>query len=166
MRSHLYPRVCLWPKVPTVPQVYFTLAIISFLCGNLLACGPGPTGRNTRSRTPMKFRQRIPDVEETSIQASGEYVGRVKRSELEENFNPDIVFKNDEKNEDDRRMTKVTAIAILDYLKIIGLNPEVKSIKRYGFSTHTWITCFIYGHTWTNSPYSGCYSHAILTVKC
>lgn len=55
----------------------------------------------------MKFRQRIPDVEETSIQASGEYVGRVKRSELEENFNPDIVFKNDEKNEDDRRMTKV-----------------------------------------------------------
>lgn len=71
----------------------------------------------------MKFRQRIPDVEETSIQASGEYVGRVKRSELEENFNPDIVFKNDEKNEDDRRMTKVTAIAILDYLKIIGLNP-------------------------------------------
>lgn len=54
----------------------------------------------------MKFRQRIPDVEETSIQASGEYVGRVKRSELEENFNPDIVFKNDEKNEDDRRMTK------------------------------------------------------------
>ncbi|XP_022784474.1 sonic hedgehog protein-like isoform X1 [Stylophora pistillata] len=106
MTFRLYQRVCLWSKLPTVPQVYFTLAIISFVCGSLLACGPGPTGTNTRSRTPMKFRQRIPDVEETSIQASGEYVGRVKRSELEENFNTDIVFKNDEKNEDDRRMTK------------------------------------------------------------
>lgn len=41
---------------------------------------------------------------------------------MEENFNLDIVFKNDEKNEDDRRMIKVIVIVILDYLKIIGLN--------------------------------------------
>lgn len=55
----------------------------------------------------MKFRQRIPDVEETSMVASGKYIGRVRRNELKENYNTDIVFRNDEKNDDDRRMTKV-----------------------------------------------------------
>ena len=96
--------------------MYFILVILSSACGCLLACGPGPTGRTTRLRAPMKFRQRIPDVEETSIQASGKYVGRVKRSDLEENLNPDIVFKNDERNEDDRRMTKVI-ITVLYYFR-------------------------------------------------
>lgn len=79
-----------------------------------MACGPGPTARIMRDKTPMKFRQRIPDTDEVSIVASGEYVGPVERGskaykELEKNYNPDIVFRNDEKNDDDRRMTKVTS---------------------------------------------------------
>lgn len=77
-----------------------------------MACGPGRFHHERRDKTPMKFRQRIPDVDEVSIQASGEYLGPVERGskeykDLEKNYNPDIVFKNDEKNEDDRRMTKV-----------------------------------------------------------
>lgn len=85
---------------------------------------------------------------------------------MEENFNLDIVFKNDEKNEDDRRMIKVIVIAILDYLKIIGLNFEVKLIKCYGFSIYIWIICFIYGYIWINLLYLGCYFYVILIVKC
>ena len=77
-----------------------------------MACGPGRVASTTRHDTPMKFKQRIPDVDEVSLQASGEYVGRVERGseayeELEKNYNPDIVFKKTDSNDDNRRMTKV-----------------------------------------------------------
>ena len=63
----------------------------------------------------MRFRQRLPDADETSISASGHYVGRVRIGSeayraLEKNFNTDIVFKDDEKNGDGRRMTKVICL--------------------------------------------------------
>lgn len=76
-----------------------------------MACGPSPNPP-PRKPAPMKFRQRIPDVDEVSIQGSGKYLGPVERGskefhDLEKNYNPEIVFKDDEKNNDDRRMTKV-----------------------------------------------------------
>ena len=79
-----------------------------------MACGPGRVASTTRHQTPMKFKQRIPDVDEVSLQASGEYTGRVERGseayeEMEENYNPDIVFKKTDNNDDNRRMTKVTS---------------------------------------------------------
>lgn len=61
----------------------------------------------------MQLRQSLPrDVPETSLAASGQYIARVRRGSeaykaLELNFNPDIVFKVDEKSDsDERRMTK------------------------------------------------------------
>lgn len=95
-------------------KAYFVLVIVSSVCGCLMACGPGPVARPTRPRTPMKFKQRIPDVDEVSLQASGEYVGPVERGskayeDLEKNYNPDIVFKKNDNNDDNRRMTKVTS---------------------------------------------------------
>ena len=79
-----------------------------------MACGPVRNSYNhRRNRVPMRLKQRLPDADETSISASGHYVGRVRRGSeayraLETNFNTDIVFKDDEKNGDGRRMTKVT----------------------------------------------------------
>lgn len=75
-----------------------------------MACGPGRVASTARRETPMKFKQRIPDVDEVSLQASGEYVGRVERGseaykDLETNYNSDIVFRTDN-NDDNRRMTK------------------------------------------------------------
>jgi len=81
-------------------------------CGFILACGPGKTGTGGRSNdSPMKLKQSIPSLEETSISASGKYRGKVPRGSaaykaLQPNYNPDIVFK-DEKHGDSRRMTKV-----------------------------------------------------------
>ena len=78
-----------------------------------MACGPVQNGNSIRGKNnPMKFKQRLPDTEETSMSASGSYSGRVRRGSeayeaLERNFNPEIVFKDDESNADDRRMTKV-----------------------------------------------------------
>lgn len=78
-----------------------------------MACGPGRVASTARRETPMKFKQRIPDVDEVSLQASGEYVGRVERGseaykDLETNYNSDIVFRTDN-NDDNRRMTKVSS---------------------------------------------------------
>ena len=97
-----------------VSKLYFTLVIVSCVCRCLMACGPGRVASTTRRQTPMKFKQRIPDVDEVSLQASGEYTGRVERGseayeEMEENYNPDIVFKKTDNNDDNRRMTKVTS---------------------------------------------------------
>ena len=79
-----------------------------------MACGPGRVASTARRKTPMKFKQRIPDVDEVSLQASGEYVGPVERGseayeDLEKNYNPDIVFRKTDNNDDNRRMTKVTS---------------------------------------------------------
>lgn len=61
----------------------------------------------------MAFKQTIPNVEETSLAASGKYTGKVVRGSdaykaLVSNFNTDIVFRDDEKTGDDRRMTPVS----------------------------------------------------------
>lgn len=110
-----------------VSKVYLVLAIISCVCECLVACGPGRVASSTRRGTPMKYRQRIPDVDEVSLQASGEYVGPVERGseayeDLEKNYNPNIDFKKLDNNEDNRRMTKVASdthsksIFFLEYL--------------------------------------------------
>ena len=114
MRNRPYLYVPLRGPLLSVSKAYFIIVIVTSGCEYLMACGPGPTARNMRDKTPMKFRQRIPDVDEVSIQASGKYAGPVQRGskaykDLEKNYNPDIVFRNDEENDDDRRMTKVTS---------------------------------------------------------
>ena len=94
-----------------------------------MACGPGRVASSTRRETPMKYKQRIPDVDEVSLQASGEYVGPVERGseayeDLKKNYNPDIDFKKLDNNENNRRMTKVASdiyskyIFFLEYLCI------------------------------------------------
>ena len=95
-----------------------------------MACGPGRTAIDTRRRSdPLQQKERVPDVEETSNEASGPYNGVVIRGSdefkaLSENYDTDIVFKDEKKNGDERRMTKVyiyiyiNPIIIIEYFRL------------------------------------------------
>nr|AVO65204.1 hedgehog [Urechis unicinctus] len=102
-----------------------------------MQCGPGPRAgrRHPRKRTPLVFKQHLPNVSENNLGASGptDERGPILRSdsrfkkELLMNTNPDIVFKEEEGNQDDRLMTqrckdKVNTLAI----SVMNQWPNVK----------------------------------------
>ncbi|XP_020315247.1 desert hedgehog protein [Oncorhynchus kisutch] len=77
-------------------------------------CGPGPGyGFRHRSRklTPMPYKTYFPKLSENNLGASGRSEGKITRNserfnELVCNYNPDIIFKDEEKTLADRFMTK------------------------------------------------------------
>ncbi len=100
------------------------LVILFTLLTGTLGCGPGRGGirrRGHRKLTPLVYKQHVPNFSERSLAASGLPDGIVGRRndkfrQLVANYNPDIIFKDEEGTGADRLMTQVIKVnyAIVD----------------------------------------------------
>lgn len=99
-------------------------AVLAFLIltGPSLQCAsPRGSGRRLRmgNRTPLVYKQHVPNVSENTLGASGLAEGRINKEDprfkkLVTNDNPDIIFRDEEGDGSDRIMTQVYNFTFVD----------------------------------------------------